>query len=73
MRVRDTAARRARMVEYCERLRSELIDGGLYPAQLVDLRAGELSELVIAARSRARHNHPSRGGEPWQQRRAPRR
>jgi hypothetical protein len=57
------ADRRTRMDRYCERLRNELIDRGLLPGELVGLRAGRLSDLVITTRARARRttatNHPS--------------
>ena len=59
------ADRRVRMERYCERLRAELIDRGLMPTELVGLRAGHLSDLVITVRARERvvpvdANHPSR-------------
>lgn len=50
MRVRDTPERRDRMQRYCEARREELIDMGASPEDLVEMRAGQLSELVITAR-----------------------
>lgn len=54
MRVRDTAARAARMAEYCERRRAELVAAGATVAELAGLRAGALSDLVITMRRRRR-------------------
>lgn len=58
--------RHARLVEYCERIRSELLDAGEDAERLSAMNAAQLSDLVITTRQAQRgprrmdiERHPS--------------